>query len=352
MEKDNLDIEFDNLKPYQQKKIEELVDKFSVINDIDVGEIASVGMICRKCGFEHFVKNGRTRGVQRYKCRACKSTQSHDANTPLYNLKLKDKWADFVFIMLDKDRCHTCESIAKDLDINYKTAHAWRHKLASSLNKSNNIELSSETELDEVYMPFTVKGVIGKEKYEEYYGPGDKNNVISELREQEIQMENDSYQSIYMCIHNREGDFDFIPIKIQKKGIVSEEDIKRIMSEIELSNKTIITDSEPSLKAFLNKIPGVNHLIFKSSDIKKGILKEKSIHNNNINNTMMLFKDWMKGFKGVSTKYLQNYMKWFRFNRLFELSKIREMLNFSLSDKQAYPRFKMLFKDYFAFVGL
>ena len=67
---------------------------------------------------------------------------------------------------------------------------------------------------------------------------------------------------------------------------------------------------------------------------------------------MMLFKDWMKGFKGVSTKYLQNYMKWFRFNRLFELSRIREMLSFSLSDKQSYPVFKMLFKDYFVFVGL
>jgi len=264
MGKLNLDINIDYLKPYQQKKIGELFDKFSIINDIDIAQISSSGMVCRKCGSLHFVKNGHTNGIQRYKCRTCKSTQSHDANTPLYNLKYKDRWADFVFIMLDKDRSHTCASIAEDLDVNIKTAHAWRHKLTSSLNKTNSIELSEETELDEIYMPFTVKGVIGKEKFEKYYDYGNQANVISKLREKEIEMEAGSYQSIYMCVHNRESDFDFIPIKIQKKGIVSEKDITRIMSEIELTNMTVITDSEPSLKAFLNKIDGVNHLVFKS----------------------------------------------------------------------------------------
>jgi len=353
MENDNINInrKYQELKPYQQKIVERFLDNFGIINTVDVSSISSEGMVCRKCGTTHFVKNGTVKTVQRYKCRTCRSTQFHDANTPLYNLKLKGKWADFVFIMLDKDRSKTCKSISNELDVNIKTAHSWRHKFLSSLNAVNDLELVEESELDEVYFPFTVKGVIGKEKYEVYVAPDHVDNIESKLRIEEKEMEEQKYQSIFMCIHNRNSDFDFVPIKNLKKGIVSEVDLTRVMSDFNLSGKTVITDSEPSMKLFLSKIDDVNHLTFKSSDIKKGISVERNIHNNNINNTIMLLREWIKKFHGVSTKFLWNYLKWFRFIRLFEFFKIKEMVGFSLSDKKSYPRYKNIFTDYVAFVN-
>lgn len=349
-EQENINEKFKELKPYQKKTVARFLENFSMINDLNLVSISSEGMICRNCGKNIFIKNGTSNGVQRYQCKACNSTQFHDANTPLYNLKLKDKWTDFVFIMLDNERSKTTSKISEELDINYKTAFRWRHKFLSSLNNVNNIELSEETELDEIYLPFTVKGVLGKEKFDVYIAPDHPDNVESEFRIEEKMMEEESYQSIFMCIHNRHQDFDFIPIKIQKKGVVSEADLTRIMQEIKLSEKTVITDSETSMKSFLNKIGNVNHLTFKSSDIKQGILEEKNVHNNNINNSMMLLKNWLKDFFGVSTKYLWNYLKWFRFIRKFEIFKMKETLRLTLIDKNSYPRFKSLFDDYVAFV--
>ncbi len=345
----NINEKFQDLKPYQQKTVARFLDNFSTINAIDVSSISSIGMICRKCGATSFVKNGTTNYVQRYQCKACKSTQFHDANTPLYNLKMKEKWADFVFIMLDEERSKTGRYISNELDISSKTAQRWRHKFLSSLNSVHSITLLEESELDEVYFPFTVKGVIGKEKFDVYIEPEHPDNVESAFRIEEKKMEEESYQSIFLCLHNRHQDFDFIPIKNQKKGIVSEADLTRIMQDINLSGKTVITDSESSMKSFLNKIEDVNHLTFKSSDIKQGILEEKSVHNNNINNTMMLLREWLKKFHGVSTKYLWNYLKWFRFIRQFELFKMKEFLGFTLTDKQSYPRYKALFENYVIF---
>jgi len=349
---ENISQKFQDLKPYQQKTVERFLDNFSMINGLNLVSISSEGMVCRNCGANNFVKNGTIKGVQRYQCKVCDCTQSHDANTPLYNLKLKDKWTDFVFIMLDKERSITSSNISKELEVNYKTAFRWRHKFLSSVNVVDNIELSEETELDEIYFPFTVKGIIGKEKFDVYIAPEHPDNVESEFRIEEKMMEEESYQSIFMCIHNRHQDFDFIPIKNQKKGVVSEADLTRIMQKIKLSGKTVITDSETSMKSFLNKIGDVNHLTFKSSDIKRGILEEKNVHNNNINNTIMLLKNWLKDFFGVSTKYLWNYLKWFRFIRKFEIFKMKEMLRFTLSDKNSYPRFKSLFDDYVVFARL
>jgi len=347
---ENISQKFQDLKPYQQKTVERFLDNFSMINGLNLVSISSEGMVCRNCGANNFVKNGTINEVQRYQCRDCKSTQFHDANTPLYNLKLKEKWTDFVFIMLDDQHSKTGESISKELDISPSTAFRWRHKFLSSLNSVDVLELQEETELDEVYFSFTVKGVIGKEKFDVYIAPDHPDNIESAFRIEEKKMEKESYQSIFMCIHNRNKDFDFIPIKNQKKGIVSEADLTRIMQDIKLSDKTVITDSETSMKSFLNKIDNVNHLTFKSSDVKQGILEVKNVHNNNINNTMMLLRNWMKDFFGVSTKYLWNYLKWFRFIRKFEIFKMKEMLRFTLSDKNSYPRFKAIFEDYVAFV--
>lgn len=346
----NINDNFNDLKPYQQKILVRFLNDFTEINAIDFESISSVGMTCRKCGSSKFFKNGKTEGVQRYQCKDCHCTQFSDANTPLYNLKLKKKWIDFVYIMLEKEQPYSCANISEELEIHVKTVHAWRHKLLSSFNTVNPIEIKEEAELDEVYLPFTVKGLVGKEKFDKFIKPGHKDNVASKLRIDEELMEAEKYQTIFMCIHNRMSDFDFIPIKIQKKGIVSEADIKRIMGEIDLKEKTVITDSEPSMLAFLRNVTNVNHLTFKSSDVKQGIMEDKNIHNNNINNTMMLFKEWIKKFHGISTKYIWNYLKWFRFIKLFELFKIDKIVKSSLSDKKSYPRYKNIFSDYVKFV--
>lgn len=339
--------QIEKLKSYQQERLQKIIDDLSVINNIDTEDITLKDMVCRHCSHSDFVKNGHSPGGhRRYKCKKCGSTQCADANTALYQLKLKEKWADFVFIMLDTESKNTCQGIADKLDINVKTAHSWRHRFASSVEKTIPLELSDELEADEIYLPFTVKGVIGKEKYDEWYGPDNPKNLESAFRIQEKNREENQHKSICLCVHNRNGDFNMYPIKAQKKGIVSEADLTPLFENIDLKDKTVITDSEPSMKASLKKIEGVNHLTFKSYEVKQGVMAQKNVHNNYINGTVSLLRDWLKQFRGVSTKYIDTYLKWFRVSRLFELDSIKKFVKYTLVDRTAHQEFCGIFDKY------
>ena len=347
---------FSNLKEYQQKKLIEFLNKFLTINIIDTDSISGKNLVCCSCGSSYFVKNGthtrrkEEKKSQRYLCKKCGSTQFRDKNTSLYNLKKKNKWVDFVYLMLESDKPMSTVSISESLEISESTAFRWRHKFLSSLNKVFPMPVNEELEIDEVYFPFNVKGTIGKEKFEKYFGPNHEDNVESELRTKEKLMQKENYQVIFLCRHNRLSDFDFLPIKIQKKGIVSKADLERVMKDLDLSGKTILTDKETSMIAYMKTLKSVNHLTFKSSDIKKGILENTKIHNNNINSMMAKIGFWFKNFHGISTKYLDNYLKWFRFGNLFKKFKFKEMVKYSLFDKKSYSRFQNLFKTYEVFV--
>jgi len=339
-----------DLKDYQKSLIKELLDKFIKINEFEIKDLfVQETMTCRKCNGSWFVKNGKYKHKQRYKCKSCGSTQFIDANTSMYNLKLKSKWIDFVVLMLEAEKTPTCANISKELQIDVKTAHSWRHKLMASLMEVESLQIKNEVEMDEIYLPFRVKGRIGKEKYEKYICENNSENKKSELREKEIVMEQEKYQSIYLCSHNRNNDFDFKPIKVQKKGIVSEKDLKRVIPTDNLDSKTVITDSEPSMKAFFKNLKQTNHLTFKSSYIKQGVIKE-NIHNNNINNVVKRMKEWLGLFHGVSTKYEINYLKWFRFKQIFNLDEFKQMIKKTVKDKQAYLRNKNTFIFYKDFI--
>ena len=60
---------------------------------------------------------------------------------------------------------------------------------------------------------------------------------------------------------------------------------------------------------------------------------------------MNLYNRWVKHFFGNSTKYQWNYLKWFRFTRLFE-ENTKEMTKYSLEDKGSFKRHSEIFNYY------
>lgn len=339
-----------NLKPHQQSMITQLYEKLVSYNNIDVETIIE-NNVCRKCSHDKLVKNGQSKGIKRFKCKKCGSTQSNTANTPLYGLKLKDKWVDYVQLMLSETTPLTLQQISDKLDINIKTAHSWRHRFLSSLNEVKPLEMDNEIEMDDVFLKFRVKGRIGKEKFVTYDYNDQSKNIPNQIRIDEVNKED--HNSIWMCIHNRMGDFDFIPLKVQEKGHVDHEVILEQMKNLNLTNLTVITDGNRSLGKFLSKRNIGKHLKFKSSDTKKGIVDKKGVHNNNINNIMSLLKNWMKVFKGYSTKYEWNYLKWFRFHRMFQQRKLdtENMVKLSVDDKCSSTRYGDIIKYYGDFIA-
>jgi transposase-like protein len=334
------------LRSHQVNSIYDMLVEFMTNNDIDLLSLLKGDLVCRGCGSMHLVKNGTINGIQRYKCKHCGKTMACDANTPLYNLKLKDKWVDYIHLMLTEKKSLSCVKIAQHININTKTAHAWRHKFLAAINNINPLKVNKVVEMDEVYIKFTVKGQIGNEKYNECEYNGHTYKVETQLRKDEHVCYDEHYNNIVMCMHNRQGDFDFVPIKIQKKGSVLADDIQRVVEYSGIKDITVITDSERAMIKYFKSRSDIMHETFVSADIKKGLYVNPNIHNDNINNTMNLLRRWMKGFFGFSTKYLWNYLKWFRYIRLFKSFQMKEFAKFSIDDKQSYSRFRNIFNIY------
>jgi transposase-like protein len=158
---------------------------------------------CSHYGSEHIFKHGGNR----LRCKACGKTQTTTKDTVLYRIQNKDKWVDFVFLMLSEKKALSLNDIRERIPMTLKTAHAWRHKFLTLMvkiyDKLNPLRItSSQVEIDEIYLKFRVKGRLGKEKYSNY-----STKTESTFRTKEKQICDEKYQSIFACISDREGIF-------------------------------------------------------------------------------------------------------------------------------------------------
>lgn len=72
----------------------------------------------------------------------------------------------------------------------------------------------------------------------------------------------------------------------------------------------ICSDANGTWRVFSNEV-GVDH---KELNIKrKRRVIKKIYHIQNVNSYHSRLKDWMDRFKGVASKYLDNYLTWFKF---------------------------------------
>lgn len=330
------------LKDYQQDFLNEILNNLLLVNSINVNDSLQVKE-CSHCGSEHIIKHGGNR----LRCKACGKTQTTTKDTVLYRIQNKEKWVDFVFLMLSESKPLSLNDIRKRVPMTLKTAHAWRHRFLTSLvkiyDKLNPLKdfYASELEIDEIYLKFRVKGRLGKEKYHNY-----STRTPTQFRESEKQKCDESYQSIFACVSDRYGRFEFLPITVQKKGVVSTNQLKQTLDTINLKGKTIITDKGTSICSYMKSLNGITHKSFVSADIKKGLVKD-GVHNNNINNVMSLFRQWQKDFKGYSTKYEWNYLTWFKLMRMFKSDKIslKNVINDSVRSL-SHSQYKGIFGHY------
>ena len=71
------------------------------------------------CGFEDALRDGHSRGLQRYWCCTCGKTFSNATDTPLSGLRIKDRFAEFAGCMVDG---LTIRATAKRMGIATSTA--------------------------------------------------------------------------------------------------------------------------------------------------------------------------------------------------------------------------------------
>lgn len=246
---------------------------------------------CPHCHSQKIKRNGKVKNRQRYLCKACSKSFMSTFNTPFYRLRTPEKWFKYFTCMLDS---LTVRRSAADCKIAKNTAFLWRHKFLSLLNIQDKTHLSGIVEMDETLFRYSEKG----------------SRNLSHMR------------------HNRGGDQagrgrakgDWVAVLVARDRQENTFD-KRLESSTGASlyhllnshidkDSVICSDGFRAYNVLTNKL-GMAH---KAINLTKGIrVIEKVFHIQNVNSYHGRLHGWMYRFNGVATKYLDNYLSWFRF---------------------------------------
>ena len=253
---------------------------------------------CPFCEGKQYYKYGTAKGSQRFKCKECWRTFTEYTGTWLDGLHKKTLVVQYLELMVEGK---SLDKISSFLGINKKTAFDWRHKILSSLGQDRGEAMDGIVESDETFFEESQKGnrhIAGR--------PGRKRGSLPG-GDKKTRGVTDNKATV-IATSDRQGKMN---LSLATMGRIGKEDI--VCSIGTLPDSTILcTDGHVSYKGFAidNKI---RHIVLRANlnqHVKQGVY-----HIQNVNSVHNRMKKWIdNSFWGVSTKYLQNYLGWFRLN--------------------------------------
>lgn len=260
---------------------------------------------CPHCGNDKYVRFGKDKGSQRYKCKSCKRSFTEYTGTWMAGLHKKDKVNGYLALMMEEK---SLDKIKDALKINKKTAFDWRHKILSSLSDGDGDDFMGITESDETFFLKSEKGsrAVGR-KARKRGGASAKRGI------------NDEHVAVIVTQDRKEG----LDLTVATMGRIKKSDIDNaIGGRIKKGKAVLCSDAHVSYKGFAIDNALEHHAL--KVAIKQRI-KNGVYHIQHVNSTHNRVKKWLdNAFWGVATKYLQNYLNWFRAKE--RLKNSRDML--------------------------
>lgn len=213
--------------------------------------------------------------------------------------------------------------------ISIQTSFDWRHKILAALGKAHQeTEFSSICESDDIFLPYSEKGNKYLEREPRKRGKSvhhDKKKCIS-----------DDHVAIIATV-DRQGNQS---MNVVTRGRISKKDIEKVLKGKLKPDAVLCTDSHRSYTAF-TKAQKIKHVKINPSqgNYKKGIY-----HVQHVNQKAADLKKWLKGFNGVSTKYLQNYLNWYALKDKIEKSALPTItaISFAVTSVNAWNEFYLI----------
>ncbi|MEX0892227.1 MAG: hypothetical protein WEB88_08660 [Gemmatimonadota bacterium] len=115
----------------------------------------SRGPACPRCGSTKVIRWGRFSGRQRYRCHGCRRTFSDLTGTPLAYTKRLRLWPAYCACMLDG---RSVRASARRVGIHKDTAFRWRHRILAAHLAAPPRPLRGIIELGETAFPYSTKG--------------------------------------------------------------------------------------------------------------------------------------------------------------------------------------------------
>ncbi len=210
--------------------------------------------------------------------------------TPLAGLRRKGHWLNYSECLKEG---LTIREAAKRCGIHRNTSFRWRHRFQKNISSIKADNLEGIIEADETYFLKSEKGNKTLTRKARKRGGKAKQRGLS--KEQVC---------VFVSRDRHTNTFDKIFDSFNSKSL--EKEFLNVISKDAL----FCSDGKSVYKKFTksNNIKHAHINLSKGEHVKKGI-----VHIQNVNAYHSRLKDWViNHFKGVSTKYLNNYISWFR----------------------------------------
>jgi transposase-like protein len=171
-----------------------------------------------------------------------------------------------------------------------------RHKILNALDCVQTDTVGDVVEMDETFVAESFKG--------NHVKSGFQMPRKARKRGHEITMRGLSREQI--CIGTAIDRRNNLIMGMAGRGRVSYAELERLYDGHVLERSTICTDSLSSYRKLSTKLNAV-HKAIPSGKHSDGIF-----HLNHVNSLHSRFKTWLDRFHGVSTKFLGNYLAWFK----------------------------------------
>ncbi len=275
---------------------------------------------CPHCSSKKYRKYGIDKGLQRYYCNSCKKTFTEYTGTWISGLHKKELVIPYLKHMEKED---SLDKIKEGLKINKKTALDWRHKVLTALRTIDQGSFTGITESDETFFLISEKG-----KQQDSRPPRKRGGTATKRGISDEQV-------AVIVTTDRKSELD---MSLATLGRIKKVDIDTAIGE-RVSVETILcSDSHVSYKGFAIDKDLEHHAL--RANLKEYARGRYHIqHVNSIDNKL---KKWIENqFWGVSTKYLQKYLNWFKTKERLKKSKdyFKEFTERTLMDTTTRKRY-------------
>ena len=247
------------------------------------------GAMCPHCKSMHVIRNGHASGLQRYRCRECCKTFSALTGTPLNRLHKRGKWLDQAKALQDGQ---TLREVARTLQIHLSTAHRWRHRFLVAPNAVQPQALTGIAEADETMFLLSFKGKRSglDRKARKRGGKATQRGLSHE-------------QVPVLVVRDRAGATMDCVLKAMDMATLSAALKPFLMKDV-----VLCTDGSKALAGAARELGVEHHAV----NLSAGIRVDGAWHVQNVNAYHSRLKAWVQKFRGVATRYLANYLGWFR----------------------------------------
>lgn len=268
-----------------------------------VGEVREAAMPhgprCPDCKGTRVVRNGKRKGIQRYRCKECRRCFTELTGTLFEGLHKREEFLRFCVCMV---RGLSVRRAAQEAGISKNTSFDWRHRIISVLAKADSdVRLDGIVEIAQWPFILMDKGRHGQAPRS---SSRKRRRYSSFLRN-----DPDQQKGFLLFAIDRTG-------RARAELIIPEDGrtFGSAMRNIVSKNAKVCASKGPGIWRPVTDYPEPIYWqgLWKGRKyVKDQALMHPLFHSNNARWLIYEFRNWMRRFCGVSTKYLLRYVSWF-----------------------------------------